>query len=523
MKCFNLLLTVAALTLVSCNGLVFFSGEDVDLDGYEFSHDMIVLGDRLEDPYSLDVMTKALASLYPTKSREVDVKPTDLYVRFLPETEADIELLESMGVELLDHPVDYQILRDGDYYHDPSIDEGSITWMYSVVKSDFVFPASPKHELLYECLIPNVRLPLKSDGIDWAAVEREAFRISGNGGMLPPETKADEQKPKGRITIVDREYGNEPIGVKGVRVSCNTFCKLSHAYTDDQGYYQIDKSFSSNPRYRLVFKNSKGFGIGFNKILEPASCSTLGKGDKAGIDHEVTSASDRKLFTRCAVNNAAYDYYEKSVSEKMSILAPPVNLRIWIFQALNKSSAIMTQQGALVDNSIISKYLGDFTFLLKMFLPDITLGVKGADRYSDIYSLTVHELAHASHFQQVGKDYWNSYIDYIAKSYLSSGFVTYGVGTEDGHGYCEVGEMWAYYMQTSLFNERYPSANLMFGTGFWFHPQILYTLELSGLSRYRIFKAMTDDIHDVGMLQKKLTSLNPEFKSAISQAFSKYM
>ena len=37
-------------------------------DGASISHGMIELGEKLEDPYSVENMTKALRSLYPTKS-----------------------------------------------------------------------------------------------------------------------------------------------------------------------------------------------------------------------------------------------------------------------------------------------------------------------------------------------------------------------------------------------------------------------------------------------------------------------
>ena len=52
----------------------------------------------------------------------------------------------------------------------------------------------------------------------------------------------------------------------------------------------------------------------------------------------------------------------------------------------------------------------------------------------------------------VGNDYWDKYIDYIITSFISSNMVMYGTGSEENHGYCEIGEMWAYYMQSTLYN-----------------------------------------------------------------------
>lgn len=514
------------LVAVSCDGslLLPFAGEVVDIEGNAVEHGMIVLGSRLEDPYSIENISKAVASLYPTRSDRVVMDPTDMYIRFLPADENEYDELEAAGITMLDHPVNYEILREGDYYHDPGVPEGRITWQYTVIGIDEPYPEHIEHEILDYCYIPEHAPSSKADdGMDWASVEREAFRLTGNAGMLAPDTRASgSASPSGRITILDEKCSETPEGLKGVRVSCNSFVKFANAYTDEDGNYSMDKSFSSNPRYRIVYKNKLGFAIGFNLVLIPSSYSTLGKNAPSGLDFNISSSSDRKLFTRSAVNNAAYDYYKKCAEEGGSMKTPPSNLRIWLFQNLRRSSAVMMQQGVLVDEGLIADYLGEYTFLLKMFLPDVTIGLKDINDFAGIYSLTVHELAHASHFMQAGKDYWNRYAKFIMKSFVSSGFVTYGTGAEDDHGYCEVGEMWAYYVQNLYYNSRYGDSDTVFGTGYWFYPQLFMYLDERGLGKFKIYAALTSDIYDRTMLQKKLTSLYPQFKSAITQAFVRY-
>ena len=518
----SLLLILIFVLAQSCDLLDFCrkAGEVVDVTG-DALHGMIVLGDKLEDPYTVENMSKALASVYPTKGR-VLVNPTDLYVRFLPKSDEEFEKLERLGVQMLDHPVDYQIVREGDYYHDPSIADEDITWQYAVVKKDFVFPSGIKYELLDECYLPDNDASTKADGLDWDEIEREAYRLTGNEDMLAM-TKGDavSAKPEGRITIIDDLKGETPYGVKGVRVSCNSFVKFANAYTDEEGYYKMSKTFSSDVRYRLVFKNMKGFSIGFNLLLVPASCSSLGKSGPEGVNAQIDKYSEDKLFTRSVVNNAGYDYYESCVTESERMRTPPTNLRIWLFRGLSTSSAPMLQQGAVVDASKMARYLGKFTSLLKMFLPDVTLGLKGAEDFCTIYSTTVHELAHASHFMQVGKEYWDKYIEFIITSFITSGFTTYGVGTEENHGYCEVGEMWAYYLENVFYRERY-NEEFLSGTTYWFYPQIMMYMDERGIGRYKIFNALTADITDRDLLQKRLVSLYPECKSMINQAFSRY-
>lgn len=515
-----------ALIPVSCDPEKFFGsrGERIDAEG-TLSHGMIVLGEQLDDPYSVENVGKALQALYPTRAR-IDIKPTDIYVRFLPSGDEEFKILEETGIELTDHPLDYRIVREGDYYHDPEIPDGEITWQYAVVPPDFEFPENIRHELLDRCYIFENDPATRSDGIDWEAVEREAFRLTGNGDMLSG-TRAGASypatAPKGRIAIVDDALDSEPFGVAGVKVSANTFVKFAHAYTDEEGYYKMERKFTSDVRYRIVFKNRKGFGIGVNLLLCPASVSTLGKSSPEGASITVDRSSERKLFCRCVVNNAVWDYYGSCSVNGTSMKTPPSNLRLWLFQNMDASSALMLQQGVYIDGTVVGDFLGSFSSLVKMFLPDVTLGMEGRSSYGEIYSTAIHECAHASHFMQAGQAYWEKYIKYVLTSFVTSGGITYGVGTETDHGYCEVGEMWAYYVQTRLYRDRYPDGSLSFGTSFWFSPQIFLYLDERGLDRFKIFSALTEDVTDRDILKDKLLALYPESKSIITQAFVRYL
>ena len=516
---------LTALLAVCCTGRVLdVHQEQTDESGV--GHEQIVLGKQLEDPYSVDNMEKALAAVYPTKASRVPVPMTHRYVRFLPSDNRDLGLLETMGFELLDHPMDYEIVKEGDWYHDPSIPEDGVTWQYAVVPKDVKLPSVIPFEILHECYIPEEGAQTRSaDGIDWAAVERESFRLTGNGDLLddPALTKGgSDETPSGRITIVDPTYG-VPEGVRGVRVACNIFVKTAHAFTDDEGRYRMTRSFSGRPRYRLVFKNSTGFCIGLNLLLVPASISALGKGEASGMDVQVTQDSDRRLFSRCVVNNAGFDYFKRCAAASPSVKTPPSNLRLWLFQGLDFGFTAMLQQGVLIDRGEIGKLLGQYATLLKFFLPDALVGLKGKDTYADIYGEALHAFAHGSHFMLAGNDYWDRYTRQLLKAYLSSGFTIYGVGSEEDHGYCEVAEMWAYFAQAELYKARYGSANVPhFGENWWFHPQIFSSLAQEGLEWNKIFQVLGSDVTDREVLRKKLSSYYPEYKSAINKAFATY-
>ncbi len=522
----NFFVLMTAIMMMSCSKEAMTGPETRGLDyeyGRDLGHEMIVLGDRLENPYTTENMTKALQELYPTKADRVDVRTTDFYVRFLPENEEEYELLESLLPDMMDHPLDYDIKVEGDWYHDPSIPEGQLTWQYAVVPKDFEFP-DIRYEMIDECFISENDPQTRADGIDWEAVEMESYKMTGNGDMLVPQTKASRYYPAGRLTIVDENYcGGKPLGISGVRVSCNSFVRFAKCYTDRDGYYQMSKKFSAKLRYRIIFKNVKGFAIGFNLVFVPGSISTLGKSSPQGISMTVTKDSEAKLFRRSVVNNAAYDYYERCSENDMDILKPPANIRFWILNSMQASSAVMLHHGAVLKNDLLHSFLGAAASVLSFFLPDITIGTKGMSQdYNTIYSTTCHELAHASHFRRVGTEYWDKYIFYIVESYVKTMGMTYGDGSGDKAGYCEVGEMWAYYLESKMYKERYGGGFPTFGTSYWFYPQILRSLDDRGLGADKIFSVLDIDVNSRDSFERALKKSFPGKSRIIEQIFAKH-
>ncbi len=125
-----------------------------------------VLGAKKQNPYAVQNMTLAWNNLYSSKFQKLPV--TDLYVRFLPGGLEEYASLDNLDLELLDFPMDYEIVKPGDYYHDPAIPEGEITWLYTVVKPDFVFP-----DIHFEILAELHLVPYDS------YLAAEAFRLAG--------------------------------------------------------------------------------------------------------------------------------------------------------------------------------------------------------------------------------------------------------------------------------------------------------------------------------------------------------
>lgn len=189
---------------------------------------------------------------------------------------------------------------------------------------------------------------------------------------------------------------------------------------------------------------------------------------------------------------------------------------------MNASSAVMMHHGAYVEDGLLGSFLGEFAQIIKFFLPDVTIGTKAKDDYRAIYSSVCHELAHASHFRNVGKTYWNTYITYIIKSFIMSGGMTYGDGTEAGAGHCEIGETWAYYLESLMYKDRYGGTFPSFGTSYWFYPQIFRYLDERGVSCSEIFSVLDESVTSRENLRTAMIAAFPSKRSVIEQVFSRY-
>ena len=521
-------IAAAAAVLVSCQSKEYPGWNSPLAEDETVYHDQIVLGEQLQDPYSVENMTKALANVHPAAAGRVALEPTDFYVRFLPANDEQLDCLTALGLELVDHPLDYRIVREGDWYHDPDVPEESITWLYTVVPVDFEFPRDIRYERLDDCYLVDHDLSTRAEGIDWEEVEREAYRLTGNDGMLLPVTKDGEESPaaapEGRICFLDPDHSEEPEGVKGVKVVCNSFVKFATCYTNEDGFYRMSKSFSTKPRYRLVFQNIKGFSQGINFILVPASVSTFGKQPASGYSVTLDKFSERKLLIRCIVNNVGYDYTELSKETSGQIPAPPKDLRIWNFELFNLELATMMHHGVLVETmQQLADMPKEYGMLIKIIQPDMLVGYNGLESCADIYGKALHMFAHAGHFARTDKEWWWNYLQYAFKSFLSSTLTDiYGSEGETLSDYLEIAETYAFYCQNALMRRRYGEDRELDGTTYWFSPQLLLYLDERGLTLEQIAPLFTSDVTQMSELHEKMLSYYPSFKTIINEAFTRY-
>ncbi|NBS20078.1 MAG: hypothetical protein EBS74_09915, partial [Flavobacteriia bacterium] len=256
------------------------------------------LGEQLVNPYSVENMKKALnymleevgtsknqqARFFEQSASQMEIKETDLYVRFLPKDSLELNVLEKDSTLILyDHPLDYEIEEQGDYYHDPDLAEDQITWQYTVVKPDYTFP-----EVEYE-ILSNLFIPENSEGyreepshngqakqmfsgdVSLDKLETVSLYLTGN---LPEDEKLqienqkkkdieagrsciwficwktpDSWNPSGTIKLWDDRL-NDYYPMQGVRVRARRWFTTKTDITDSQGYFKT-RSFKRPANYSI--------------------------------------------------------------------------------------------------------------------------------------------------------------------------------------------------------------------------------------------------------------------------------
>jgi hypothetical protein len=556
--------SICACAVLVCS-LVFQScqKEDISQNTHSVQQDdsegKIILGKKLENPYSLENMKKAYESLQSNeqlKSISIDeqvIEPTHYYVRFLPEDSLQLHELVSDSLELFDYPLDYEIEQEGFYYHDSSIPEDKITWQYTAVPVHYEFP-NVKYEIIEPCFIPDDSLEteLKSTtGIDFLAMlEYESYRLTDN---LDEEYVQDNElksiqrwrlpskkEPRGTFRVDNTTTGLE--GVKRVKIRAHRYVKIKSTYTNESGDYHIDMGFRYNVHYSLIFENATGFKIWGNWAFTAPAHFNMGWHSKSGYNREIYRSSN--AWKWATVNNAVHKYY--NYCEDYSIAKPPSNLRVWVFENNSNfilgSAAMLRRTWGLKGLTTTSKianfyfkthglnlYINQIALLTKFAQPDITISLNSSITQTDnVYNVTFHECAHASHWTKVKSSYWIKYINYIIT------YGAYGDGTGRNAGYCGVGEMWANYIgalfERKAFIRYWPYNSTAFGDGWrwflegedWYNPGFLKDVNnISDISTYEIFSCLRSETNTILKMVEQLKS-KTNYDTQIDKAYENY-
>jgi hypothetical protein len=366
---------------------------------------MIVLGEQLEDPYSIENMKKAYASLRTRgDAPDIDITPTHTYIRLLPKDETEWGVLKSdTTIHIYDYPLNFEIQNIGTYYHDPSLPDSSITWQYCVLPINYAIP-NIQHEKIYDVFIPEEAdsTRLKS-GINlnefYAELELESVKLTGNlpeGGTRIE--KASKWTPKGKIRVYDDYLGLVP--VVGANVHARWFTRVESKLTDGSGNFTM-------PQFRYEVNYSIKWERQDFDIREEDWGQAWFNGPKQKSDWNLDISSGKSL-RYATIHRAAHQYYYENIG---GIKRPPLNK--WYKRAM-KIGYYHRKAKKEINGDANPYWPQWYTW------PD--LRIFGENTYGwrntrDIYSTTIHELAHASHWDLSGKTTFNKTENKVTESW----------------------------------------------------------------------------------------------------------
>lgn len=266
-----LTLTMIGIFIYSCQNEDDFEKENLtsqttEQEQIENPDKIIGLGKKLENPFTVSVMKQAYQNLKSKKNNtfsksstnDLTIETTDYYVRFLPKSDEEKEILqENDSLTLFDMPLDYE-LEEGvaGAYHDPSIPEGKITWQYTVVPVHYKF-RNIQYEILANLFLQedeneentlSSKNSLKKQMSEdlWTELENEALRITGNEDDIIDNSssslfaKRRKWKPSGRIEYEDNTTATPRIiPLQGAKIIVKRWFKWKSDITDASGNFEV--------------------------------------------------------------------------------------------------------------------------------------------------------------------------------------------------------------------------------------------------------------------------------------------
>lgn len=295
---------------------------------------------------------------------------------------------------------------------------------------------------------------------------------------------ADQRKPAGCVKVEDTELstaGNpdtfEP--VRRVKVIMkDTWFSEDETSTDDHGCWKIDKRYKGSAWLWVSFKNERaalrGVANNWHAIWEwivPVKdyAGVIGGPtfNDVSINYEMwTEQGSRaqRYWGAATVNNALHEFHD--FAQQDGILPPPNGLDIHIGKESAGGYALMASQNVIsqaVGSAITIFFHVPFAPILgiegysitQWILPEVHIGIQflRSDRQK---RLAYHEIAHASHYAQVGKPYWDNLV--VAES-LAGG---HGNANSFDAGRISLCESWADYIAHDYAHRTYGDDNSVF-------------------------------------------------------------
>lgn len=378
-----------------------FSEKSSEADSESDDEDnFIVLGEQLPNPYTVSAMNAAYNELVAEGAIEpgsLEIEETHQYVRFEPSNDEEFDVLAADDeLALYDHPLDYEIVEDGDVYHDPELSEEGYTYYYAVVPLDYELPDGIATTVL-------ATIMLDEDGEDdtYYQVEEKSFELLGiwseeefgeEEGEENGKTMGSKYNPRGQIRFNDADLGTTT-GLHGVKIYVRRWFKTAYTLTNANGDFWVSKRYRGKVRYKIKWERSR-FTIRQGVWLQ---AYTKGPKTKSAWNTIIYSTLDQRRKLYACIHVAAYQYY---YGDRHGMQRPPG-------ETWNKLKIGAYLNGSTNDHAY-----------WRTFISWPRIRIKDASRTaSQIYATTIHELTHAVHWSLPGN--FNQVEDLLVESFAA--------------------------------------------------------------------------------------------------------
>lgn len=405
------------------------------------------LGEKLHNPYSVENMKEALRLLieeeglvFPKSggTNLFEIGTTHKYIKFIPKSEEELtELKKDTVLDLYPYPLDYELIGDGDDYRDPEVPEDQPTYQYASVPVDHELPKSIKWENITDLFVIDegeIEIPEEweemaenededneiqaksfsnNNEITLALLNAKALEITGNIDNKDKDEEVQAKgwfrrlrrrfisfhrkwRPSGRITMYDQDLG-KTIGIPGLKVKARRWFTTRRGYTNTNGYFSVNGQFRGHVRYSYEYERyhfqvkSEWRSYNITRWFQTAKVRGPYWRNKAW-NHHITAGRD--LF-HAIIYRAAYHYYYENIQ---GLRRPP--LRKWWKPQLKIRADYKNNKGNIN---------GDFSHHLHLLRFTSAIRIYNSQRSpKHIYATTIHELAHASHWNMDNSVFWRT-------------------------------------------------------------------------------------------------------------------
>ncbi|MFA6276763.1 MAG: hypothetical protein WC622_08440 [Pedobacter sp.] len=334
--------------------------------------------------------SNVISAVQGTAISKEAITASHYYIKFKPKTLKEYDLLKAdSSLVIYPFPIDSETNNYHANYHDPSLPANVPTYQYASVPINHKLP-NIEYEKLEDLFLPNEQKPNSTIATIKVKdlVDKSYAQLmlpdpgddggGGGGGGYPPSDpyrNGDDWRPNGRITMYDEVLGTT-IGVEGLKVRARRWFTTYDGITDANGYYAVDGWFSNPANYWLDFER---YDFAIIDFVHQSNIELSGPKIEASWNVDFTG-----FHKYCAtIFRAAFHYYYKDIH---GLRRPPQN-SFWARQ-LKITALNVTSNPSGITNPIHTWFgINDLVTIATL-----------AKSTEYTYSTTIHELAHAAHW-----------------------------------------------------------------------------------------------------------------------------